>query len=83
MCPTIGRIVKDRPIVGVSWPGLAAVTGSDRVSVWTHALIAGHSRDDLDQKITDLVIRHNATALPYRWAYDAESKTRHTDSTAP
>ncbi|MGW4471895.1 IS630 family transposase [Nonomuraea sp. NPDC004354] len=30
------------------------------------------SREDLDGKITDFVIRHNRNARPYRWTYDAQ-----------
>jgi transposase len=32
------------------------------------------SREDLDSKITDFVIRHNKTAHPYQWTYDADAE---------
>jgi transposase len=31
------------------------------------------SRDDLEAKITTFTIRHNRTARPYRWRYDADA----------
>jgi transposase len=42
------------------------------------------SRDDLDNKITVFTIRHNKTARPYKWSYDAEAEharylTRHAE----
>jgi transposase len=40
------------------------------------------SRDDLEAKITAFTVRHNRTARPYRWRYDADAEharylTRH------
>jgi transposase len=32
------------------------------------------SREDLEAQITDFTIRHNRTARPYRWRYDAEAE---------
>ena len=32
------------------------------------------SRDDLEAKITAFTIRHNKTARPYRWSYDADAE---------
>ena len=40
------------------------------------ALRAGDftSRDNLDAKITAFTVRHNRTARPYRWRYDADAE---------
>jgi hypothetical protein len=42
------------------------------------------SREDLMAQIDDFAIRHNATARPYRWRYDARMEhdrylVRHSD----
>ena len=35
------------------------------------------SRDDLDAQITAFTIRHNTTAQPYQWTYDATTEHAH------
>ena len=46
------------------------------------------SREDLEAKITAYTIRHNQTARPYKWAYDADADharylQRHAQPAAP
>jgi hypothetical protein len=32
------------------------------------------SRDDLEAQIVEFTIKHNKTAQPYRWSYDADAE---------
>lgn len=56
-----------------SWPNMI----EQWFSALTRRVLRGGdfpSRDDLEAKITAFTIRHNRTARPYRWRYDADAE---------